>query len=518
MPETNLVNAVLYGRLEGVPPETIFLFARTGLVHLFSASGFHMGVALVLARGAARLGAPLLPGRRAPAILGFVLSLAMMSFFGARTEWSSPMVRAFSFAAILSLAQTLEVKPTSPYVFLLSLIASAVFGRGSWLSFALSACGMAGLLYVRPRNLFTLALAPWATSLPLCTWYFQLFAGAAPLWNLTLGFLIGFAVLPLAILHLLLDSVGLTPPFVMELAEGLMEFFVNVLAKGDALVGLSFWVAPPLFFSVAALLLLALWLRGRSRKAGLVAAGAAASLAFFLPSPSLASLRVGQGDATFLRLANGARAVVDTGPPGFRGRDAASARSLERLGFGAVDELFFSHLDRDHVGGTASFVSRHAVLGFAWLREEHLADPKAREVLAALERADIPLKFYTPEPAPGFRCWLPPAKGSNETSALCHARLAGGRAIWLTGDAGFPSERWLLEQGELPAADFLKVAHHGSRFSSGEAFLKATGAQEALVSVGRNRYGHPAPAAMARLREAGFTIHRTDEEGNIVFW
>jgi competence protein ComEC len=516
--QATLVNAVLYGRLEGVPPETIFLFARTGLVHLFSASGFHMSMAVILAQGVARVAAPLFPTARGPAAAGVVLSLAMMLFFGAKTEWSSPMVRAFSFAAILSTAKLLEVRPTAPWVFALSLAASALFGRGSWLSFALSACGMAGLLYVRPRNLFTLALAPWATSLPLCTWYFQLFAGAAPLWNLTVGAAIGLTVLPLAIVHLVLESAGFSPPALLALAEWLMSFLVALLERGDRLVGLSFWVTPHLFFPLLTLLLFALHLAPRKARSAAAIGAAGAAVALFFPVPSLASLRVGQGDATFFETAAGGKILVDTGPPGFRGKEAASARSLERLGLAGLDEIFFSHLDRDHVGGTASVLARHPVRGAAWMRPEHLADPKALNVLAALERAAVPLRFYTANPAPGLRCWLPPATGSNESSAICRASLRRGRSVWLTGDAGFPSERWLLEQGPLPHGDFLKVAHHGSRFSSGGDFLAALGAKEALVSVGRNRYGHPSPEAVKRLREAGMRVHRTDEEGTITYW
>lgn len=518
MPDTHLVDAVLYGRLNGVPPEMVFLFARTGLIHLFSASGFHMAMALIIARGIAWAASRALPHPRAPSLLAFGVSLGMMVFFGAKTDWSSPMVRAFTFSALFSLATLLEVRAARTHVFLLSLVTAALLGRGSWLSFALSATGMAALLLAYPRNFFTLALAPWAASLPLVTWYFQLFSGAAPFWNVTVGAFIGITVLPIAIVHLLLASLGLELGFLLRLAEWIMKELVLVLAWGDRWVGLSFWVAPGKFLAVAAPLLGAVALAKWSKTwAGLVALGAVA-VAVIYPEASLASLRVGQGDATFFRLASGARVLVDTGPPGFRGRESGSARSAEALSLGYVDDLFFSHLDRDHVGGTASFLGRHPVRGAAWLREEHLEDPKAIGVLAALERAGVPLKFYSAEPRPGLRCWLPPATGSNESSAFCHARLANGNGLWLTGDAGFPSERWLLEQGPLPQGEFLKVAHHGSRFSSGPDFLRALGARTALVSVGKNRYGHPAPAAMERLREAGMKVHRTDLEGSLVYW
>ncbi len=62
------------------------------------------------------------------------------------------------------------------------------------------------------------------------------------------------------------------------------------------------------------------------------------------------------------------------------------------------------------------------------------------------------------------------------------------------------------------AADVVKVPHHGSRRSSGAAFVAAAGARFAVVSVGRgNRFGFPHAEALARWREAGALVLRTDE-------
>ena len=63
----------------------------------------------------------------------------------------------------------------------------------------------------------------------------------------------------------------------------------------------------------------------------------------------------------------------------------------------------------------------------------------------------------------------------------------------------------------------LKAAHHGSRTSSGPAFVEAVSPSVCVVSVGAfNRFGHPAPGVMARFREAGARVYRTDECGAVV--
>lgn len=505
----NLVNAILYGKLDGLPPEIIFLYSRTGLIHLFSASGFHMSAALALAGLASRLAEPLLPPPARKFLL-FACSLSLMIFFGGKTEWSSPLVRAFAFTTLVLAARILESRPSRLHIFLLSLLAAWAFGRGSTLSFLLSATGMAGILWGGGKNLITLALAPWLFTLPIVAWCFGLFSLAAPFWNLTFGLLISATVLPLAITDLLIRTV-ISWDGLFRLAAWLMEHFHRAMLFLDW--DISFWVEGKSFLLVSSLLLGATYLP-RYRWPAIATLALAALL---LPNHKLAALDVSQGDGIFLRLPNNETLLVDGGPPSRKG-DAFVNRSLERLGLGALDHLLLSHPDRDHLGGLPSLLTRHRA-GTLWLREGHLRDPRLLPLLAAAERAGTPVRFLTrSQTPPGLLCWLPKGEG-NESSPLCHASLEGGKSVWLTGDSGLPSEDWLLRQGPLPAADFLKVGHHGSKFSSSAEFLLATKARTALVSVGRkNRYGHPAPAAMERLKEARMEILRTDEGGSLVFY
>jgi competence protein ComEC len=94
--------------------------------------------------------------------------------------------------------------------------------------------------------------------------------------------------------------------------------------------------------------------------------------------------------------------------------------------------------------------------------------------------------------------------------------LAGVRdtlRILLMGDADTLVERALLEGG-LPPCALLKIGHHGSRTSSGEALLDAVRPRVALVSVGRvNRFGHPHPDVRARFARRGIAWRSTGEEG-----
>ncbi|MGZ3693049.1 MAG: ComEC/Rec2 family competence protein [Bdellovibrionota bacterium] len=511
-----LVNALLLGKLEGIEPETISLFARTGLIHLFSASGFHMAVAVQLSRLCTRWPERWLKYKTWVRVLSFLLQLSLMIFFGQATGWSSPMVRAFTFTALLALAKLVEVRPTQAWVFLLSLLLSSLFGKGSFLSFLLSACGMAGILFVKPRNFWALALGPWLCTTPIIIWVFGVFSAAAPLWNLTIGSLVAWFVMPPAVLHLLCTSIGAPDPF-FGVAGWIMLRCTELLSLGDQLLGGTFWVPRWPWVIVSLFLALALHFGGRRK---LYFAAGILAFALFSPLPRLAVLDVGQGDGIFLRTTTGEKILMDVGPPGYKGREARSAQELGKLGVGAIDQILLSHFDQDHRGGLDSVLRTHLLKGALWFREEALAQKSAVKVLAAAERAGAAIRFLTPESSPkGFLCFFAPADSSNDLSPLCTAALPRGESLWLTGDMSSKAESWLLAHYELPKADYLKVAHHGSRTSSSAAFLQMSSASTALISVGaRNRYGHPTQETLERLESAGMKVRRTDQEGSLVFY
>ena len=104
--------------------------------------------------------------------------------------------------------------------------------------------------------------------------------------------------------------------------------------------------------------------------------------------------------------------------------------------------------------------------------------------------------------------------GNNDSVVL---RLSfGQRTFLLTGDAEADAERALVASGDTLRCDALKVAHHGSRTSSIQAFVSATSPALAVVSVGQDSpYGHPSPEVLARWRDAGAQVLTTGERGTV---
>ena len=115
-------------------------------------------------------------------------------------------------------------------------------------------------------------------------------------------------------------------------------------------------------------------------------------------------------------------------------------------------------------------------------------------------------------------CWPEAIDAGRINDASIVLRIDYGQTSFLfTGDAEDWSEYMMIDAGVNLKADVLKVAHHGSRFSSTMEFLNAVQPEYAVISVGKdNSYGHPHPDVLGRLAKIGAKVLRTDELGMIV--
>jgi competence protein ComEC len=103
----------------------------------------------------------------------------------------------------------------------------------------------------------------------------------------------------------------------------------------------------------------------------------------------------------------------------------------------------------------------------------------------------------------------PRAGDPNETATVALARDGATTAL-LTADAESPVTLSL----DLPDVDILKVAHHGSTDDGLPTLLDRIKPEVAVIPVGENAYGHPAPSTLAALRAVP-DVRRTDEDGTV---
>jgi competence protein ComEC len=222
-------------------------------------------------------------------------------------------------------------------------------------------------------------------------------------------------------------------------------------------------------------------------------------------------LDVGQGDAILLDPAPGDPVLVDAGPPGTDLLQQLAARGVDRLAAVVV-----THDQSDHAGGLAAVLRAipaghlvHAGAGprLRALAAAHGAETRAVTAGAAFRSGALRLRVLWP-PATAHR--PPPDADPNQRAIVLHARWYRFDAL-LTGDA--EAEAAPLDPGRL---DLLKVAHHGSEDAGLPALLERTDPRLAAISVGaENTYGHPHPATLAALDEAGVPVARTDTQGTV---
>ncbi|QQS15495.1 MAG: MBL fold metallo-hydrolase [Candidatus Moraniibacteriota bacterium] len=233
----------------------------------------------------------------------------------------------------------------------------------------------------------------------------------------------------------------------------------------------------------------------------------------------VAFLNVGQGDAILISFGSN-QLLIDTGKNG-RALLSELGRQLPPWDR-TIEVVLLTHPDQDHVGAFPDLVSRYRVdmLLSAELPETSAIGRAIRQTIDSHSiqriepRAGLSIDFapdmHLETLFPGVN-FVPNPKNTN-ASSIVELLYIGRDTFLFTGD--LPKE-----ESVLPARDIrvLKVAHHGSKYSTSDEFLDRMTPEEAIISVGKNSYGHPSEEVLARLASRGVHVWRTDTSGTIIY-
>lgn len=550
-----LALALTTGDKSGLTGSFYTALKRCGLAHVVAVSGMHMSMVVMLAA--------MLVRRRRRKMMAIV-SIPLVLVFMALTGFAPSVVRAGVMQILLLLGPALsregDTVTSLSFALLLLLLQNpyAAMSVGLQLSFL----SVAGILTItgwlnekffhrfplkkgktKPRRLYnsavrflvgcvTMSIGAIAFTTPLTVYYFGTVSLVSPLanlltlWAVTVLFLL---CLPAAALGGVLPVVGKVLAALAEPVSWLFHRIVYGLSSLPfASVSLEtgryilFW----LLFVYAVIGACVLFRKEKPRPivplccCTITLASALLFNALSLRSGGLSVtvLDVGQGQSILLT-AQGSTALVDCGGSGGDDPGDIAADYVQAMGRSTLDLLVLTHYHSDHACGVPELMERLDVVALAVpdvepdsaLRAEilALAEEKGTEVIFIEEDTMVELDSVS------LTLYAPLGTGGGNEEGLSVLATQGDFDALITGDMNAAVERRLVKYGNLPDIELLVAGHHGSASSTSAELLEAVMPEYAVISVGYNTYGHPAPETLDRLEQAGCTVWRTDLQGTI---
>jgi competence protein ComEC len=245
-------------------------------------------------------------------------------------------------------------------------------------------------------------------------------------------------------------------------------------------------------------------------------------------------LSVGQGDSAFIQTPEDHQILIDGGP---------DASVLSKLAYlmppwdRTIDLIILSHPESDHMQGLLDVLQRYKVGYILWSGVKKTAAEYDAWMNVLAYQKSMGAKIIIAEagqeisapggPASGGKAVLidilyplqslegKELKNTSNDSCVVSKVIFGKDSFLFTGDISSVAEKELVNAGANLKADILKVAHHGSKYSTSDLFLAAVKPSAAVIEVGKNTYGHPTPEVLQRLANVGARVLRTDQKGDI---
>lgn len=543
--DAGLVKAMVTGDTSGLDEDIRDLYGNTGIAHILAVSGLHTGILTFLGlwilekcvginKRSASVAIMVLLGAYgvfAGGKISVVRAVIMMEvmLFGNIIYRDADVFNSLGLAAIIILL-------LNPYQlwdvsFQLSLVTTGglilagkyIMGGHTWKD---------NLIYGIQTGILVNIV-----SFPIVAWYFYklpLLGCFANLLVLPLtGILVGFAMVS-GLVGLVWAPgayfLGGTVFVILKIYEGICRFF-TAIPFSTFLLGKPSFPGIVLYYTLLLIIFFWPW-KGKSFAFGtnllvllLLIVGNR-----LVQNTRIAFIDVGQGDCAVIHTYDNKTYIIDGGGKseiefGQNTGVKSVIPYLESCGIGTVDGVFITHMDTDHALGCAELINFYKVenvyvANYQWADEElfewisTLANERGAKMnyISAGEWAQINNKTT-------LEC-LYPYNGkilddNNDNHGSLVLKLCiGEQSILFTGDVESEDEMLMMLSGVDLRADVLKVAHHGSKYSSTEKFLKAVGAETAIISCGENNtYGHPNVDTIWRLEDTHAAIYTTPTNG-----
>jgi len=466
------------------------------------------------------------------------------------------LLAALAVAALITLIPDTQALVDISFQLSYLSVLVIVFVVSTWNKLALPAGSRAAKLRNSALLLCLISVSAALATGPLVAFYFNQFSFAGILANMVIVPFAGAVVVPLGLFSSILSLITGSLPFaaVNQFAAdaflSLVSFFsrlpgafVHLPSPGPLLLaGYAGLLGGAALMARARLLARFQPLESSARVSGAVPVVLAMSVVVILAAAVLPLFRqqesrvtfvdVGQGDCALVETADGRTILVDGGGTRENRFDIGRhvlAPSLWDRGIRTIDLMVLSHPHPDHMNGLLSILKNFTVRA-VWGSGRDTGLPGYEEFREVIRQRGIPFQEVTAgyrssvgsaalqvlHPAPGFRQKERKAYTAENDRSLVVRMELEGRVLLFPGDLHAEGERELLRNVPDLAADLVKAPHHGSRTSSTRELVEALRPQAAVVTVGeRNLYRHPSDEVVARYKEVGAALSRTDRHGAV---
>lgn len=538
--EAGTLTAMLLGEKYLLEDEVKQLYQENGISHVLAISGLHVsliGMSIFW----------LLRKCRLSGVSATISTVFIIYSYGVMTNFSVSTNRAVVMMVILLLSapigKTYDMLSATALSALIILLQNPfqLMSAGFLLSF-LAVIGIAVLLPVL-RQLFPgdnkikdsllISSSAMLTTTPLILYYFYQY----PLYSILTNLLILPFVTVLTLTSLIAGLLGILNPelgvFVIGGANYILKLYELVCEGVRHLPNHMINVGKPhpYLLIISFLFLLSfLWVAKKYNKKTSFLLLLASQCVLFLPhnNPGLevTLLDVGQGDAIYMESREGTTFMIDGGSSstGHVGRYRI-VPFLKAKGVNQLDYAILTHMDQDHISGIIEMIEEkeftidNIILPYLLNKDKQYAELEELAANNKIKLQYIKAGDRIQEGLLYIDCLHPSADFVGFTANSYSTVLSvsyGEFDMLLTGDLEENGERLLVQElregefwrkwGNTPAVDYdvLKIAHHGSKYSTSEELLELIQPEYSIISCSKNnRYGHPHPELLERLSDSG---------------
>ena len=533
--DSAVVMGLLFGETSGIDEDIIETFRRGGTAHVLAVSGLHLGLLYSFLCRFKR------KKRSIPADIAIVLAL---SAYTALAGFTASVVRACLMIFIhiagnhLNRRYDLISSTCVSMIIILAVNPMQIYSAGFQMSFlAVITLGiMIPLIQKKIKGILLPMIAVQTGMVPHTMYVFNYVSLTSVISNIPVYF-IAAAMIPAGISVIAFCWL----PVIAKPAAMITGLFVKLLLWCNDFTYMggvfTFDVASPsvIFLAVYYIFIfymcseagqIALIRRNYKKIAAVFAAavicgaGCSVYLSDGFEKTDMVFVDVGQGDCLHIK-AGGKNLLIDGGGSfNYNVGKSTLKPYLLKNGVTKIDMAIATHLHTDHYQGLKELsqtyrIKKLGVYEANSVNENHLKKEFKTDEILYLVAGDVinmgrnvSVEVLSPDRGNPLD-----EKDENKNSLVLRVNVKGS-SVLMTGDIDEKGEKTLIADTDIKA-DILKIAHHGSRYSSCEKFIAVAAPKIAVIQVGKNTYGHPSEEVIKRLEEHKITVLRNDEQGAV---